>query len=135
MASHSELKIENWELKIMANAVQDKSRDFAIRIIKCYSYLTEQKNEHVMSKQLLRCGTSIGANTRESKNAQSRMDFLNKLNIALKEADETDYWLDLLHTTGYIEDRLYNSIEADCKELVAILVSIIKKLKEKKELQ
>lgn len=83
-----------------------------------------------MSKQLLRSGTSIGANTRESKNAQSRMDFLNKLNIALKEADETDYWLDLLHTSKYIDDKLYNSIETDCKEIVAILVSIIKKLKE-----
>lgn len=83
-----------------------------------------------MSKQLFRCGTSIGANTRESKNAQSRMDFLNKLNIALKEADETDYWLDLLHTTKYIDDKLYDSIETDCKELVAILVSIIKTLKE-----
>lgn len=68
------------------NHVQQKSRDFAIRIIGCYNYLTEKKNEHVMSKQLLRCGTSIGANTRESKNAQSRMDFLSKLNIALKEA-------------------------------------------------
>lgn len=68
--------------------IQQKSRDFAIRIIKCYRYLTEQQHEMVMSKQLLGCGTSIGANSRESKNAQSRMDFLNKLNIALKEADE-----------------------------------------------
>lgn len=83
-----------------------------------------------MSKQLLRCGTSIGANTRESKNAQSRMDFLNKLNIALKEADETDYWLDLLHETGYLDDKQYESLETDCKELVALLVSIIKTLKE-----
>ena len=72
----------------MANAIQIKSRDFAIRIIGCYKFLTEQKGEYVISKQLLRCGTSIGANTRESKNAQSRMDFLNKLNIALKEAYE-----------------------------------------------
>ena len=75
----------------MVNSIiQQKSRDFAIRIIGCYKFLTEQKNEFFMSKQLLRCGTSIGANTRESKNAQSRMDFLNKLNIALKEADETE---------------------------------------------
>ena len=72
----------------MESLLQTKSRDFAIRIIKCYNYLVAEKHELVMSKQLLRCGTSIGANTRESKNAQSRMDFLNKLNIALKEADE-----------------------------------------------
>ena len=75
----------------MAGAIQDKSRDFAIRIVKCYKYLTEQQKEWVLSKQLLRCGTSIGANTRESRNAQSRLDFLSKLNVALKEADETEY--------------------------------------------
>ena len=76
----------------MDSTIQNKSRNFAIRIIGCYKFLVEQKHEHIMSKQLLRCGTSIGANTRESKNAQSRLDFLNKLNIALKEADETDYY-------------------------------------------
>ena len=114
----------------MANAIQDKSKAFAIRIIRCYQFLAEQKHEHIMSKQLLRCGTSIGANTRESKNAQSRMDFLSKLNIALKEADETDYWLDLLHESGYLDDQQYESIESDIKEIIAILVSIIKKLKE-----
>ena len=114
----------------MANAIQDKSKAFAIRIIRCYKFLTEQKQERVMSKQLLRCGTSIGANTRESKNAQSRMDFLNKLNIALKEADETDYWLDLLHETDYLDDDQYASINGDCAELIKLLTSIIKKLKE-----
>ena len=114
----------------MDSIIQNKSRDFAIRIINCYKYLTEQKHEQVMSKQLLRCGTSIGANTRESKNAQSRMDFLNKLNIALKEADETEYWLDLLHETKYIDDKQFESLQSDCKELIAILVTIIKKLKE-----
>ncbi len=114
----------------MANAIQVKSRNFAIRIVGCYKYLTGQKNEYVISKQLLRCGTSIGANTRESKNAQSRMDFLNKLNIALKEADETEYWLDLLHETNYLDDTQYLSINSDCKELIKLLISIIKKLKE-----
>ena len=83
-----------------------------------------------MSKQLLRCGTSIGANTRESKNAQSRMDFLNKLNIALKEADETEYWLDLLHETQYLDDKMYESINSDCVELIKMLTTAIKKLKE-----
>ncbi len=114
----------------MANAIQTKSRDFAIRIIGCYKFLTEQKGEYVISKQLLRCGTSIGANTRESKNAQSRMDFLNKLNIALKEADETEYWLDLLHATNYLDDTQYESVNSDCAELIKLLTSIIKKLKE-----
>ena len=114
----------------MAGAIQDKSRDFAIRIVKCYKYLTEQQTEWVLSNQLLRCGTSIGANTRESRNAQSRLDFLSKLNVALKEADETEYWLDIIHASGYIDDVMYESLEKDCSELVALLVSIIKKLKE-----
>ena len=114
----------------MAGAIQDKSRDFAIRIVKCYKYLTEQQKEWVLSKQLLRCGTSIGANTRESRNAQSRLDFLSKINVALKEADETEYWLDIIHASGYIDDVMYESLEKDCSELVALLVSIIKKLKE-----
>ena len=82
-----------------------------------------------MSRQLLRCGTSIGANTRESKNAQSRNDFLSKLCIALKEADETDYWLDLLHATDYIDDALYESLETDCTEIIKTLTSIIKTLR------
>jgi four helix bundle protein len=85
-----------------------------------------------MSRQLLRCGTSIGANTRESKNAQSRMDFLNKLNIALKEADETEYWLDLLHETNYLDDSAYDSLNNDCAEIIKMLTTIIKKLKEDK---
>ena len=114
----------------MANAIQDKSRDYAIRIIKCYKYLVDQKKERVMSKQLLRSGTSIGANTRESRNAQSRLDFLNKLNIALKEADETAYWLDLLHTTEYIDDKMYAPLNSDCNEIISLLVRIIKTLKE-----
>ena len=117
-------------LSTMDSIIQQKSRDFAIRIIGCYKYLIEEKHEQVMSKQLLRCGTSIGANTRESKNAQSRMDFLNKLNIALKEADETEYWLDLLHETKYLDDKQFESLHSDCKELIAILVTIIKKLKD-----
>ena len=114
----------------MANAIQDKSRAFAIRIINCYMYLDEEKRERIMSKQLLRCGTSIGANTRESKNAQSRTDFMSKLNIALKEADETEYWLDLLHETQYLDDKVYKSLNDDCSEIIKLLTSIIKKLRE-----
>ena len=121
--------IENLKLIIMSNAIQDKTRAFAIRIINCYKFLTEERHEFVMSKQVLRCGTSIGANTRESKNAQSRNDFLSKLSIALKEADETDYWLDLLHATDYIDDDMYDSLATDCAEIIKILTAIIKTLK------
>ena len=102
---------------------------YAIRIVKLYKYLTEQKKEFVLSKQLLRSGTSIGANTRESKNAQSKNDFLNKLNIALKEADETEYWLELLYKTDYLDEKEYRSIQQDTSELLKILTSIIKNLK------
>jgi four helix bundle protein len=91
--------------------------------------LTEEQHEFVMAKQMLRCGTSIGANTRESKNAQSRNDFLSKLSIALKEADETDYWLDLLHSTDYIDNDTYDSLATDCAEIIKILTAIIKTLK------
>ena len=114
----------------MSSSIQEKSRDYAIRIINCYKFLTEEKKEFVMSKQLLRAGTSIGANTRESKNAQSKPDFLSKLNVALKEADETEYWLDLLHATNYLDDTQYESVNSDCAELIKLLTSIIKKLKE-----
>ena len=102
---------------------------YAIRIVNLYKYLVLQKNEHVLSKQLLRSGTSIGANTRESKNAQSRKDFLTKLSIALKEADETEYWLELLYKTEYLDENQYQSIQNDTSELIKILTSIIKKLK------
>lgn len=115
----------------MANAIQEKSRDFAIRVINCYKYLTEEKKEFVMAKQLLRCGTSIGANCRESKNAQSRGDFQSKLSIALKEADETEYWLDILHATDYLDDKMYTSLNDDCVELIKMLTAIIKTLKDK----
>ena len=115
----------------MANAIKDKSRDFAIRVINCYKYLTEEKKEFVLSKQLLKSGTSIGANCRESKNAQSRGDFQSKLSIALKEADETEYWLDLLHATDYLDDKLFNSLNDDCVELIKLLTAIVKSLKDK----
>lgn len=118
----------------MSNSmIQQKSRNFAIRIINCYNFLVGERHEMVMSKQLLRCGTSIGANTRESKNAQSRMDFLNKLNIALKEAGETDYWLDVIHSAEYFTDDEFNSLKADNDELLRLLISIIKKTKDNSE--
>ena len=115
----------------MDNTILLKSKKFAVRIIKCYKYLNDQKHEHIISKQLIRCGTSIGANAIESRNAQSRSDFTSKLNIALKEADETAYWLDLLHSTDYLDDNMFSSLNNDCQELISILMSIIKRLKKK----
>jgi len=112
------------------NIIQSKAKSFAIRIINLYKYLVDTHHELVMSKQLLRCGTSIGANTRESKNAQSKMDFVNKLNIALKEGDETQYWLELLYETNFLNETEYNSIYNDSKEIIALLVSIIKTTKK-----
>ena len=113
------------------NAVLDKTKSFALRIIKLYSHLTENKREFIMSKQLLRSGTSIGANTREALRGHSKADFYYKLNIALKEADESAYWMELLHESNYIDSKLFASIYADCNEIIAILVSITKTQKKK----
>ena len=109
--------------------VGEKSLAFGKRIAKCYSHLIDKKKETVMSKQLLRSGTSIGANVREGLYAQSRKDFISKLNIALKEAGETDYWLNIIHSAEYFTDQEYNSLKADNDELIKLLVSIIKSTK------
>jgi len=113
------------------NAILLKSKAFALRIIRLYQYLSEEKREFILSKQLLRSGTSIGANTREAMRGQSKPDFYSKLNIALKEADESMYWLELVYESGYIDTKQFDSIYADCKELVALLVSITKTQKHK----
>ena len=113
------------------NIVKEKSKKFAIRIINLFKYLRDEKKEHVLSKQILRSGTSIGANIREAEHAQSNDDFTHKTNIALKEANETEYWLELLHETDFITEEQYQSIKADCAELCRILISIIKTLKSK----
>jgi len=112
------------------NVLIDKSFDFAVRIINLYKYLNETKKEYVLSKQLLRCGTSIGANISESQQAQSRKDFISKLSIALKEANETVYWLKLLYKTQYLKQKEYDSIEKDIVEIIKILTSIIKTTKK-----
>ncbi len=111
------------------NQILIDSKAFALRIIKLYKFLKEEKQVYVLSKQILRSGTSIGANVRESVNAQSRMDFINKLNIALKEANETEYWLELLHEAGIIDDRQFDSIYNDCGRIAATLTKIIKTTK------
>jgi len=108
------------------NQIQILSKAFALRVIKLYVFLRDEKKEFVMSKQVLRSGTSIGANVRESINAQSRADFINKLNIALKEADETQYWLELLHESGFLSDDQFQSINDDSCRLIGTLTKIIK---------
>lgn len=113
------------------NVIKEKSMDFAVRIVKLYQHLCDKKKEYILSKQLLRSGTSIGANVRESANGQSEKDFLSKLNIALKEADETAYWIELLYRCGYISNIEFDSIHSDSDEIIRLLTSIIKTMKKK----
>ena len=117
----------------MSNITQEKSFDFAVRVVKLYRYLCEEKKEYVLSKQLLRSGTSIGANVEEALQAQSKRDFLNKTNIALKEANESLYWIRLLFVTEYLDEKQAESITADCRELIALLVSTVKTTKSNLE--
>ena len=107
-----------------------KSKRFAIRIVKLYQYLCEEKKEFVMSKQVLRCGTSIGANLAESTTAISRKDFLSKIYTALKECSETQYWLELLRDTDFITEEMFDSMQKDCEELRRMLSSSTKTIKE-----
>ena len=108
------------------NVIVEKSKAFALRIIKMYQFIAKEEREFVLSKQILRSGTSIGANVKEAIRGQSKPDFYAKMNIALKEASETEYWLELLHESGYIEEQAFQSIYDDCQELIKILVSITK---------
>lgn len=114
------------------NIVSDKSLLFAIRIVRLYQHLVDTKHEYVLSKQLLKSGTSIGANIREAIGGQSPNDFTAKMHIALKEAYETEYWLELLARTGYLKDEEFDNIFKDCRELTNLLASIVKTMKEKK---
>ena len=113
--------------------IQELSYDFSCRIIRLFQYLTEdsQYKEYTMSKQVYRSGTSIGANVRESRHAQSDADFLSKYSIAYKEADETDYWLNLLHDNGYLTDGQFTSLSNDCTRILKLLTTIIKSVKAK----
>ena len=107
-----------------------KSKQFAVRIVRLYQYLCAEKKEYVLSKQILRCGTSIGANLAESVTAISKKDFLSKIYIALKECSETQYWLDLLYETDYLTHNEYCSIQADCEELRKMLSSTTKTIRD-----
>ena len=113
--------------------IHELSYDFGCRITRLFQYLTEdaEYKEYIQSKQIYRCGTSIGANVRESKHAQSDADFLSKMSIAYKEADETDFWLNLLHDNGYLDDKQYDSLKHDMDRILKILTSIVKTMNQK----
>lgn len=113
------------------NLIKEKSFAFALRVVKCYKYLKIEQQEYVLSKQFLRSGTAIGALVRESEHAESKADFIHKLSIALKEANETEYWLDILHQSEFLDKNAYESICADCVELLKLLTTIIKSSKGK----
>ena len=113
----------------MDNAIKIKTYSFAIRIIKAYKFLSSEQKEFVLSKQMLRSGTAVGALVRESEHAESKADFIHKMSISLKEANETEYWLLLLHDADYLEKKSFESIVSDCQELIKILISIIKTAK------
>ena len=128
---HSELCISNWENGMKQdNIIVDKSKAFAVRIVKMCRYLQEERREFVLSKQVLRSGTSIGANVKEAIRGQSTADFIAKMNIALKEASETEYWLELLTDTDYLSHSMSDSILSDCVELIKLLTAIIKTAKK-----
>ena len=112
------------------NLLKDKSFNFAIRIVKLYKYLNEEKKELIFSKQMLRSGTSIGAMVSESEHSESKSDFIHKLSIAQKEANETLYWLKLLYMTDYIGQNAYESINEDASELMKIITASIKTAKQ-----
>ncbi len=122
--------MENGKLKMEnENVIQNKSFQFAVRIVKLYQHLVDAKREFVLSKQILRSGTSIGANVAEAQQAQSKADFISKASIALKEATETKYWIELLHATEYLSQNEYDSIITDCVELEKLLTVIVKSSK------
>ncbi|MDR1980699.1 MAG: four helix bundle protein [Tannerellaceae bacterium] len=114
----------------MKSIVENKAYVFALRMIKAYRYLTQEQREFIISKQMLRSGTAIGALIREAEHGQSKADFISKMNIALKEANETEYWLMLLKDSEYIDEKTFTSIHKDCDELIRLLVSIVKTSKE-----
>ena len=114
----------------MEQTVERKSFLFAVRIVKLSKYLKSSKKEYILSKQLLRAGTGIGANIAEAEQAQSRADFISKMSIALKEAVETNYWLRLLQASEYLSDAEFSSIHADCRELEKMLTAIIRAAKQ-----
>ncbi|HYA43623.1 MAG TPA: four helix bundle protein [Syntrophobacteraceae bacterium] len=124
-------EIEGCRTVVKENVIQQKSYALALRIVKLYRWLCEEKKEFTLSKQILRCATSVGANVEEGIGAQSEKDFHLKMTIAYKESREIHYWLRLLHDSDYIDDDTFSSLLADCDELIRILSSITKTMKTK----
>lgn len=114
-----------------SNLIVKKTIEFSVRIVNLYKFLKETKDENVMSKQLLRCATSIGANVNEAIYGQSKLDFMSKFSISLKETSETNYWLLLLYRTGYLSETQYISLKTDCDEIFKIITAIVKTSKQK----
>ena len=119
------------DIKQTKSIVGKKSYAFALEIISIYKALNNDKKEFILSKQLLRCGTSIGANVHEALSSESKRDFIHKLSIALKESKETSYWLNLLKDSNYIASEQYDKLNGDCNEIIKILNSIILTMKQK----
>lgn len=113
------------------NIIKSKSFAFALRIVTLYQYLMIEKKEYVLSKQLLRAGTAVGAMVREAEHAESKADFIHKMSVALKEANETEYWLELLQQSGYLDENNFVSIDLEINEILKLLISIIKSSKQK----
>ena len=120
---NAECKMQN-EVTMNENIAVEKSFAFAVRIVNLHKFITQKNKEYVLSKQILRSGTSIGANVAEAQRGQSKADFAAKMNIALKEANETDYWLKLLYKTDYLTKEQYESLNRDMQELLGILTAI-----------
>lgn len=118
---------------VQQSVAKEKSYNFAIRIIKLHKFLTEEKREFVLSREVLKSGTAIGASVKEALQGESRTDFLHHIYAALKEASRTEYWLELLKTTEYIDQKAYDSINTDCTELIKILTATIKTAKRNQE--
>jgi four helix bundle protein len=123
--------MDNEGKALRQNAIKEKSFAFALRMVKLAKYLQDKKKEFVLSRQILRSGTSIGALVREAEHAQSKADFINKISIALKEANETDYWIELLSQADYIQPGSYKSIHPEIQEIIKLLVAIVKTSKNK----
>ena len=113
------------------NILKVKSFEFAVRIVNLYKYLKKQHGEYILAQQIIRSGTSIGAIIREAEHAESSKDFIHKLSIGLKEANESKYWLDLLYATDFINKKMYESVNADCEALLKMLIASVKTSKRK----
>ena len=124
------MKVENGKWKVVGSMVSEKAFSFAVRIVKLCQHMQNVKHEYILSKQLLRSGTSIGANISEAQQGQSRADFVSKMSIALKETAETKYWLRLLQATDYLTEKEFLSINSDCVEIEKMLTTIIKSAKQ-----